>query len=100
MEVIAGQPNLITEVKQHAARFKLDFSKVYWNSRLEQEHMRLVEQYFKPGEVVVDVMAGIGPFAIPAAKHKECTVLANDLNPDSYFYLKENIRINKVCVFY
>ncbi len=99
MEVLAGQSNLITEVKQHGARFKLDFSKVYWNSRLEQEHVRLVERYFKVGDVIVDVMAGIGPFAIPAAKHRGCTVLANDLNPDSVMYLRENMRINKVCLF-
>ena len=40
---------------------------MYWNSRLEAEHRRLVEQ-FKAGEVIADVMAGIGPFAIPAAQ--------------------------------
>lgn len=96
MEVLAGPPTLVTEVKQHGARFRLDFSKVYWNSRLEQEHVRLVG-LFAPGDVVVDVMAGIGPFAIPAAKQHECTVLANDLNPDSYAYLVENIKLNKVC---
>lgn len=45
---------------------------VYWNSRLETEHKRLVDS-FKPGEVVLDVMAGIGPFAIPAAQ-SGCTV--------------------------
>lgn len=42
-------------------------SKVYWNSRLETEHKRLVDT-FKAGQVVVDVMAGIGPFAVPAAQ--------------------------------
>ena len=40
---------------------------MYWNSRLEAEHRRLVEQ-FKAGEIIADVMAGIGPFAIPAAQ--------------------------------
>ena len=40
---------------------------VYWNSRLEEEHKRLVS-LFKPEEIVIDVMAGIGPFAIPAAQ--------------------------------
>lgn len=38
---------------------------VYWNSRLEAEHSRLVST-FSPSDVVVDVMAGIGPFAVPA----------------------------------
>jgi tRNA G37 N-methylase Trm5 len=45
---------------------------VYWNSRLEQEHKRLVDT-FRPGQVVVDMMAGIGPFAVPAAQ-KGCSV--------------------------
>ena len=34
---------------------------------------------FKPGEAVCDVMAGVGPFAVPAGKRK-VFVWANDLN--------------------
>lgn len=94
MEILAGQECTETEVRQHGARFKLDFSKVYWNSRLEREHQRLVEQ-FHPGEVVLDAMAGIGPFAIPAAS-KGCLVYANDLNPASYHYLCANIKLNRL----
>ena len=95
MDVLAGKNLTVTEVKQHGARFCLDFRKVYWNSRLEAEHKRLVEEKFRKGEVIVDAMAGVGPFAVPAA-HKGCLVLANDLNPDSYYWLVENIKINKV----
>ncbi|PSC73269.1 tRNA (guanine(37)-N1)-methyltransferase 1 [Micractinium conductrix] len=94
MELLAGAEGTETEVRQHGARFRLDFAKVYWNSRLEREHQRLVER-FAPGEVVVDAMAGIGPFAIPAAA-KGCLVYANDLNPASYEYLCINIGINRL----
>ena len=93
-EVLAGDRNLVTEVKQHGAIFRLDYGLVYWNSRLEQEHIRLVAQ-FKAKEVICDMFAGIGPFAIPAAQ-KGCTVYANDLNPTSVKYLEINARINKV----
>lgn len=44
---------------------------------------------------MADVFAGVGPFALPAAK-KGCAVLANDLNPESYKYLKINIDKNNV----
>jgi tRNA G37 N-methylase Trm5 len=68
---------------------------VYWNSRLQTEHTRLVNM-FQPDELVADVFAGVGPFALPAAR-KGCAVLANDLNPESYKYLTVNIENNKVC---
>lgn len=93
-EVLAGKSDMVTEVKQYGATFKLDYSLVYWNSRLEHEHIRLVSN-FRPGETICDMFAGIGPFAIPAAQ-KGCMVYANDLNPDSVKYLKINAQLNKV----
>ncbi len=93
-EVLAGNASLVTEVKQHGATFRLDYGSVYWNSRLEAEHKRVFSQ-FQPGEVIVDMFAGIGPFAIPAAQ-QGCIVYANDLNPTSVKYLKMNSEINKV----
>lgn len=50
-----------------------------------------------PGDVLVDVFAGVGPFSLPAAK-KGCAVLANDLNPQSYKYLVQNTEANNVCI--
>lgn len=93
-EILSGNNDMITEVKQYGATFKLDYSKVYWNSRLEHEHIRLVSQ-FEKGQTVCDMFAGIGPFSIPAAQ-KGCYVHANDLNPDSVHYLRINAKINKV----
>lgn len=93
-EILAGEDNMVTELKQYGATFKLDYGLVYWNSRLEHEHLRLISQ-FQPGEIICDMFAGIGPFAIPAAQ-KGCAVFANDLNPDSIRYLKINAKVNKV----
>jgi tRNA (guanine37-N1)-methyltransferase len=66
-ELLAGDTSLETEVRQHGIPFKLDFGEVYWNSRLEAEHKRVID-LIKPGEILCDAMAGIGPFAVPAAK--------------------------------
>ncbi|KAJ9107929.1 hypothetical protein QFC19_002672 [Naganishia cerealis] len=95
MEVLAGDEDLMAEAHEGGCKFTFDFSKVYWNSRLSHEHNRLVTEYFQPGQVVADVMAGVGPFAIPAAK-KRCFVLGNDLNPDSVKWMEKNRLDNKV----
>ena len=93
-EVLGGPDDLNVEVSEAGCVFKFDYSKVYWNSKLDTEHKRIAG-LFKPGEVVADVMAGIGPFAVPAGK-KGVFVWANDKNPESYRYLEDAIRRNKV----
>ena len=94
MEILAGEDLLQVEVREEGCRFVFDYSKVYWNSRLQQEHRRLVELFAK-GQRVCDLFCGVGPFAIPAAK-KGCLVYANDLNPESVKYLEINREINKI----
>ncbi|XP_071971917.1 tRNA (guanine(37)-N(1))-methyltransferase isoform X1 [Engystomops pustulosus] len=94
MEVLAGEENMMTKVKENGVTYEFDFSKVYWNSRLATEHDRITG-FLKKGDVVFDVFAGVGPFAIPAAK-RSCIVYANDLNPESYKWLVHNCKLNKV----
>ncbi|GAA6010292.1 hypothetical protein JCM10207_005159 [Rhodosporidiobolus poonsookiae] len=94
MEVLAGDADFNVEMSEHECKFRFDFSKVYWNSRLQTEHARLVAT-FKPTDIVVDGFAGVGPFAIPAGR-KGCGVLASDLNPASAEALKGNAELNKV----
>lgn len=94
MEVIAGEENFLVTVKENLCNFTFDFSKVYWNSRLGQEHERVLN-FIKPGDVLFDVFCGVGPFAIPAVK-KKCKVYANDLNPDSFKWLNHNAKTNKL----
>ncbi|KAF2634931.1 guanine(37)-N1-methyltransferase [Massarina eburnea CBS 473.64] len=73
-EVLYGPDDLNVTLKEQDCTFRFDWAK---------------------GEVVCDVMAGVGPFAMPAGK-KKCFVYANDLNPDSYSALVDNIWLNKV----
>ena len=109
--------DLTATQKESNCIFHFDFDKVYWNSRLQTEHQRLLKK-FAPEDIICtgilyfqfslslvgDAFAGIGPFAIPAAKTIGCQVYANDLNPESYKFLLENAGKNKVvcvcvCVF-
>ena len=96
-ELLAGDPSLEVEVREQNCSFRFDYSKVYWNTRLSTEHERVVSK-FQPGEAVCDVMAGVGPFAVPAGK-KKVFVWANDLNPDSHAGLVDAISLNKVSDF-
>ncbi|PHH93152.1 hypothetical protein CDD83_7 [Cordyceps sp. RAO-2017] len=96
-EVLAGPDDMVVEVSESGCVFNFDYSKVYWNTKLGTEHQRITA-LFRPGEVVADVMAGIGPFAVPAGK-RGVFVLANDKNPESYRYLSQAIRRNKVSQF-
>lgn len=150
MEVMAGkEDNYVVEISETGCKFRFDFSKVYWNSRLQGEHLRLVELFtssptyrstsdslgfsakmtdsaqtrgslsskdangqissVNAGKtssvsssrssvdvVVCDGFAGVGPFAMPAAKRGCLGVLANDLNPASAEALRDNARRNRV----
>lgn len=93
MEVLAGEPKTVVTVKENKFNYTFDFAKVYWNPRLSTEHQALTD-LLKPGDVLYDVFAGVGPFAIPAAR-KNVTVLANDLNPESFNWLEKNATANK-----
>nr|CDS29766.1 protein of unknown function Met10 [Hymenolepis microstoma] len=102
VDLMAGEENYLTEVKENGVTFHLDFSKVYWNSRLGTEHSRIVDEIKGVAKisdstapvVVYDVFAGVGPFSLPLARSDACQVLANDLNPVSFHFLKENVRKN------
>uniref|UniRef100_A0A4W4HJD8 tRNA (guanine(37)-N1)-methyltransferase n=1 Tax=Electrophorus electricus TaxID=8005 RepID=A0A4W4HJD8_ELEEL len=94
MEVLAGESNMVAKVRENGVLYEFDFSRVYWNPRLSTEHERVVS-LLRCGDIVLDVFAGVGPFAIPAAR-RGCVVLANDLNPEAHRWLQHNARLNKV----
>jgi len=97
MEVIAGEDNTVVELRHAGVRFRFDFSRVYWNTRLAGEHERVATRVIPPGSVVADMFCGVGPFAIPlAVTPRSCQVYANDLNPQSHAALLENAARNKV----
>lgn len=93
---IAGVGGTETLHHEHGAAFRLDVSKVYYNSKLSHEHQRIASQV-RAREAVVDMFAGVGPFSILTARTEpSAKVYAVELNPDAFAYLQENILLNKV----
>ncbi|PAV22075.1 tRNA (guanine-N(1)-)-methyltransferase [Pyrrhoderma noxium] len=96
MELIAGEPDFVVQHRESNCQFTFDFREVYWNSRLHTEHERLINLFNPEEGIVADVMAGVGPFAVPSAK-KGCAVLANDLNPACSKWHRKNVADNNVA---
>jgi tRNA (guanine37-N1)-methyltransferase len=94
-EVIAGKEKTATVYREYGCIYHVDVAKAYFSPRLSTEHNRVASQV-KKGEAVVDLFAGVGPFAIPIAKkHKNVRVYAVDVNPDAIALLKTNIAVNR-----
>ncbi len=89
----------ITEIihKEHGIRLKLDFTKVYFSPREATERQRIARQV-KPGEFIMVMFAGIGPYALAIAKKQPGVkrVVAIEINPIAYKYMVENIKLNKL----
>jgi tRNA (guanine37-N1)-methyltransferase len=93
---IAGEKRTLTVYNEYGCQYHIDVAKAYFSPRLSQEHHR-VAALVKAGEVVADLFAGVGPFAIPIAKLcPEAKVYAVDINPDAVELLKINAKVNKV----
>ncbi|ABR55332.1 protein of unknown function Met10 [Methanococcus vannielii SB] len=82
--------------KEHGCMFKIDVSKLMWSMGNLKERER-ISTISSDTETVVDMFSGIGYFTIPLAKYSNPKLLyALELNPDSYNYLLENIKLNNL----
>ena len=93
-EIIAGT-GTETIHKQNGVLFKLDAGKVMFSAGNLRERMRMSR--FGQGEFVVDMFAGIGYFSLQMAVHaRPRKVMAIELNPVAFDYLRQNISLNRV----
>jgi len=95
-ELLAGLNKTCTVYKEYGNIFHVDVANAYFSPRLSNEHNRVASQV-TPNETVVDLFAGVGPFAIPIAKnHGTVQVYAIDINPDAVSLLEKNVDVNHV----
>ncbi|GAB0493950.1 hypothetical protein MMPV_005238 [Pyropia vietnamensis] len=95
-EVLAGDDDMAATVVENGCKYAVAVGAVYWNSRLEGEHRRLVAAVPRGG-VLVDACAGVGPFVVPFGKTPGGGVaLACDLNGESVRLCRANVQRNGV----
>jgi tRNA wybutosine-synthesizing protein 2 len=95
MEVIFGE-GTETVHRENGILYKLDVRRVMFSSGNMDEKRRMSELDCR-GETVVDMFAGIGYFSLPLAVHAHASrVIACEINPVAFGYLKENIGLNQV----
>ena len=91
--VLAGNNTTKTDYTEYGERFLIDLSAAYFSARLANERQRIATM-MKSGERLLDMFAGVGPFAITLSG--KCSVAyANDINPAAVSLLDDNIRLNK-----
>ncbi len=91
-EVLAGRQGTHTRCLEYGYRFEIDLSQAYFSPRLATERQRIVGLQ-NEGEHVIDMFAGIGPFAIVLAGKAEY-VLGVDINPGAIRLMVRNIHLN------
>ena len=93
---LRGEKRTETTHKEYGCLFKVDLAKCYFSPRLSYERMRVTRQV-SPGEVIVNMFAGVGCFSILIAKHSKAEkIYSIDINPDAVRYMRINIILNKV----
>ena len=94
--IIAGKQKTATVHKEFGCQYQVDIAKAYFSPRLSHEHKRVASNV-QEGETIVDLFAGVGPFAVLIAKnHRTVKVYALDINPDAVELLERNVRLNRV----
>lgn len=82
--------------KENGCLFRLDLTKVMWSKGNNNERLRIAK-LVGDGETVIDMFAGIGYFSIPIGVHSNAKeVISIEINPNSYNFLCENIKLNKL----
>jgi len=96
IEVLAGDENTVTTHVEHGCKYRFDVRKVMFAKGNVSERVRIAGQV-KDDEIIVDMFAGLGYFTIPIGKlSKAEKIYSIELNPISFDFFKENLKINHI----
>ncbi len=91
------RPSRATETvhREHGCRFKVDPACAYFSSKLASERGR-IRDMVQDGERILCLFAGVGPFAIVAARGHDVRIVGVEVNPAAVAFFRENVAMNKV----
>ncbi|WP_297534989.1 class I SAM-dependent methyltransferase family protein [Thermococcus sp.] len=93
-EVLYGGDTVTVHV-ENGVKYKLDVARIMFSPANVKERVRMAE-VARPGELVVDMFAGIGHLSLPMAVHKGARVVAIEKDPYTFRFLVESIWLNNV----
>ncbi|MEM2142418.1 MAG: class I SAM-dependent methyltransferase family protein [Candidatus Thorarchaeota archaeon] len=93
--LLAGVDKTETIHTEYGCRIVVDLARAYFSPRLLEEHHR-VASLVSPGETVIDMFTGVGPFALHIATQKDARVYAIDINESAIDLLKKSIGLNRL----
>lgn len=96
IRLVYGNPGPVTHT-ENGIRYRMDPAKLMFSPGNVNERIRHGRMLLKDS-VVLDMFAGIGYFSLPIAKYSQARkIYAAEINPASYAFLSENIRLNNLA---
>lgn len=96
LKILAGKRTKETIYREHGICLKLHVENVYFSPRLSAERKRIADQV-KPGETILVMFSGCGPYLAVLGKHTKAKELVGvEINPLAHKYAEENMHGNKI----
>lgn len=95
LEIIAGEERKETLITEFGVRLLVNVETTYFSVRSGNERRRIAS-LVQPGERVLVLFSGIGPYPLVIAKHSNAlSVVGVEKNPQAHDYAIKNIGYNK-----
>lgn len=95
LEVIAGEERKETRITEFGVRLLVNVETTYFSVRSGNERRRIAS-LVEPGERVLVMFSGVGPYPLLIAKYSEAeSVVGIEKNPQAHEYALKNLQFNK-----